>query len=173
MGAVYEVERTTDGRRFALKTVIHAHGSALARLAREAEIATKVTHPNLVGIVDIDVAPSGVMFIVMELVHGRPLSAEAQRFGEVPWAKEVLRQVASGLRALHEAGIVHRDLKPANVLLEVAAAGPPRAKIADFGIARAEGSTELPATEPAGVDVEAATMEATTHDLAAGRATRR
>jgi serine/threonine-protein kinase len=166
MGAVYEVERTTDGRRLALKTVIHAHGSALARLAREAEIATRVAHPNLVGIVDIDVAPSGVMFIVMELVHGRPLSTEAQRFGDVPWAKGILRQVAAGLRALHDAGVVHRDLKPANVLLEPVEGRPPRAKIADFGIARSTGGTDPPPPDDAGVDPEGATMEATTFEKA-------
>ncbi|MGH7297263.1 MAG: protein kinase domain-containing protein [Polyangiaceae bacterium] len=158
MGAVYEVERTTDARHFALKTVIHAHGSALARLAREAEIATKVAHPNLVGIVDIDVAPSGVMFLVMELVPGRPLSAEAKRFGDVPWARGILRQVAAGLHALHEAGVVHRDLKPANVLLEETPGGAPRAKIADFGIARAGDTTE-PGTAPAPIDPEAATVQ--------------
>jgi serine/threonine-protein kinase len=164
MGAVYEVERTTDGRHLALKTVIHAHGSALARLAREAEIATKVAHPNLVGMVDIDVAPSGLMFLVMELVVGNPLSAESKRFGDVPWAREILRQVAAGLHALHDAGVVHRDLKPANVLLE-GRDGAPRAKIGDFGIARAGDPSESSPAVPPSVDPEGATL-----DVAAGSA---
>jgi hypothetical protein len=176
MGAVYEVERTSDGRRFALKTVLNAQGSALARLAREAEIATKVSHPNVVGIVDIDVAPSGVMFIVMELVQGRSLEDEERRYGDVAWGRDVLHQVAAGLQALHDAGVVHRDLKPANVLLEPRAVGGDRAKIADFGIARAAGgATARPsgpqAVEPASppesapperpsVDPEGATLDA-------------
>lgn len=159
MGAVYEVERTTDGRHLALKTVIHAHGATLARLAREAETASRVSHPNLVGIVDIDVTPTGIMFIVMELVHGRPLSAEAERFGDVPWAREILRQVAAGLRVLHDAGVVHRDLKPANVLLEANNDRPSRAKIADFGIARVTGTPEPAPSGDPGIDPEAATMD--------------
>ena len=171
MGAVYEVERTTDGRRFALKTVTGAGGGpALARLAREAEIATKVLHPNVVGLVDIDVAPSGVLFIVMELVRGRALAAETERFGDVAWARPILRQVAAGLRALHEAGIVHRDLKPANVLLEARDGAPPTAKIADFGIARVSTDATEPVQrpqrgrsgQPGEVDPAGATVEAST-----------
>ncbi len=157
MGAVYEVVRTTDGRSFALKTLTHAKsGSSLARLAREAEAAARVTHPNLVAILDIDVTASGVLFLVMELVRGTPLSEESAHFGEISWATNVLRQVATGLSVLHAAGVVHRDLKPANVLLERAADGTTRAKIADFGIARVAPPL-LPAT-PGDVDVDAPTQ---------------
>jgi serine/threonine-protein kinase len=169
MGAVYEVERLTDGRRFALKTVTGTGGGpALARLAREAEIATKVVHPNVVGLVDIDVAPSGVLFIVMDLVRGPALAAEAARFGDVTWARPILRQVAAGLRALHEAGIVHRDLKPANVLLELRDGAAPVAKIADFGIARmstdlteqVQRAQERQPAQPADVDPVGSTVAA-------------
>jgi hypothetical protein len=137
MGAVYEVERTTDGRRFALKTLLQADSGAwLARLAREAQAATAIVHPNVVGIVDIDIDASGMPFIVMELVDGEPLSAQQQRFGDATFARDVVRQVATGLAALHQAGIVHRDLKPANVLLQRQPGGVFCAKIVDFGIAR-------------------------------------
>ncbi len=141
MGTVYEVERTTDGRRFALKTVTSPHGGvALARLAREAQVATKVVHPNVVAVVDVDVSPAGMLYVVMELIVGKPLAAESERYGDAAWALPVLAQLAAGLRALHDAGIVHRDLKPANVLLETTD-GAPRVKIADFGIARLASET--------------------------------
>jgi hypothetical protein len=171
MGAVYEVERTRDGQRFALKTVTGAGGGpALARLAREAEIATKVVHANVVGIVDIDVASSGVLFIVMELVPGRALAAEAERFGDVEWARPILRQVAAGLRALHEAGIVHRDLKPANVLLMTREGAPPIAKIADFGIARVSVDPTQPA-HPTEVDPAGSTVAVSQADTGDKRGT--
>jgi serine/threonine-protein kinase len=117
MGAVFEVERIIDKGHFALKTLLQADSGAwLARLAREAQVATTIVHPNVVGIVDIDIDPAGIPFIVMELVQGEPLSALQSRFGDAKFAREVLRQIAAGLSALHQAGIVHRDLKPANVL---------------------------------------------------------
>jgi hypothetical protein len=152
MGAVYEVERTSDGKHFALKTVTQAtSGGSLARLAREAEAASKVVHPNVVGIVDIDVDLSGILFLVMDLVEGRTLGEESAHYGDLTWARAILRQVAAGLGALHAAGVVHRDLKPSNVLLEGGGAAP-RARIADFGIARIGGTTERD------VDPEARTL---------------
>jgi hypothetical protein len=137
MGAVYEVERTPDRKRFALKTLLVANsGTWLARLAREAQAVAAVVHPNVVGIVDIDVAVSGMPYLVMELVNGESLTAKKARFGDATFAREVVRQLAGGLAALHEVGIVHRDLTPANVLIEPQQGGQFRAKIVDFGIAR-------------------------------------
>jgi hypothetical protein len=133
MGAVYEVERTTDAKRFALKVLTSAStGVALARLAREAQIAAQVAHEHLVAIVDVDVSETGALYIVMELVDGAPLSARRDRYGDVAWARDMLAQIARGLAALHAHGVVHRDLKPANVLVTKDGV----AKIADFGIAR-------------------------------------
>jgi serine/threonine-protein kinase len=141
MGAVFEVERTTDGRRLAMKVLTSAtHGAALARLAREAQIAAQVMHENLVATTDVDVSEDGALYIVMELVDGASLQDACDRFGDVAWARIVLRQVAHGLAALHARGVVHRDLKPANVLLTKSGV----AKIADFGIARLGGDTGEP-----------------------------
>lgn len=146
MGAVYEVARVRDERRLALKVLTTATtGSSLARLAREAEVAGRITHPNLVSIVDVDVSSTGELYLVMELVEGRPLSEARAHYGDVAWVLAILEQIAHGLAALHAGGVVHRDLKPGNVLL----AGPeaaPFAKIADFGIARVADAVD--ATDP-------------------------
>ena len=136
MGTVYEVERVRDGRHFALKTLVRHTDDGLARLAREAEAATVIVHPNVVRVLDVDVDASGLLFIVMELVTGEPLSFSEARSSDPQFVREVVRQIAAGLAALHEAGIVHRDLKPANVLLESRDDQSIRVKIADFGIAR-------------------------------------
>jgi hypothetical protein len=137
MGAVYEVERMLDGRRFALKVVTVALSTRdAARLAQEAEIGARLRHENLVPIVDVGIA-WGAPFLVMELVEGGSMEEHRARFGDVAWARPIVRQIAASLAELHASGIIHRDLKPANVLL-VERAGDlgPVAKISDFGISR-------------------------------------
>ncbi|MBN8611721.1 MAG: serine/threonine protein kinase [Deltaproteobacteria bacterium] len=149
MGAVYEVERVTDGQRYALKlmttTLSREHA---ARFAREAEIGARVHHPHVVPIVDLGVAHDGAPYLVMELAAGGTLDGARDRFGDPAWALPLLADIADGLTALHAAAVVHRDLKPANVLLDARG----RAKVADFGIARF--ASEGP------VDAQAATLAA-------------
>ncbi len=137
MGVVYEVERTTDGKRLALKSMTeYTDGRAAARFAHEAELVASVHHRNLVDIVDVGFARSGFLYLVMELVNGGSLETCRDKFGDVAWARPLLVQIARGLAALHEGGVVHRDLKPANVLLD-----GDTAKIADFGISRRDDET--------------------------------
>ncbi len=142
MGAVYEVERLSDGRRLALKMTQEVRGVALARLAREARIATRIHHPNVVSVVDADVTEGGHAFLVMELVEGRSL-AECSKGRDVPWILAVLIQVLGGVKALHEQGIIHRDLKPSNILIAGDARANPHVKITDFGISRWLGDEPL------------------------------
>jgi hypothetical protein len=130
MGTVYEVERTSDHKRFALKTLRDRVDTKLmARFAREAQFASELRHPNLVPVIDVGIA-DGTMYLVMELVAGGALERERARFGDAAWASPILGQVASGLAAIHAKGIVHRDLKPANILFDRGVA-----RIADFGLA--------------------------------------
>ena len=135
MGTVYEVERVADGRRLALKLTHEVSGPAMARLAREALIGSKIDHRNLVGVVDVDV-DDGFLYVVMELVDGTSLKALRDRHGDPAWAVPLLAQIARGLAALHATGVVHRDLKPANLLLTEGGDGRPLVKITDFGVSR-------------------------------------
>ncbi len=129
MGTVYEVERASDKVHFALKTLRGTGGAdAMARLAREAQIAAGISHPNLVPVLDVGI-DDGSLFLVMPLLGGS-LSGQRARFGDAAWARPLLAQIALGLQALHERGIVHRDLKPSNILLDEGVA-----RIADFGLA--------------------------------------
>jgi hypothetical protein len=139
MGVVYRVARITDGRHFALKVMTGmASPRDAARFAREAEIAAKLLHPNLVALVDVGIARGSSVYLVMELVRGGSLEDARSRFGDEAWGFPLLVDVALGLQALHRAGIVHRDLKPANVLLEAREGERPIARLADFGVARAD-----------------------------------
>jgi serine/threonine protein kinase len=132
MGRVYEIERLADGKRLALKVLVKvADAAALARFAREAQIAARLEHPNVVAAIDLGLLRSGAPFIVMELVAGASLAEFRDRYGDVSWALRLLAQVAEALAAMHARSIVHRDLKPANVLVTDSCV-----KVADFGLSR-------------------------------------
>lgn len=137
MGTVYRVLRIRDGEKLAMKVATGLHGPALARLAREAHVLSRVRHENIVHIVDIDVATDGFMYVVLELVEGLSLRAWLMEHRGMPISESIplLRQIALGLSVLHEAKIVHRDLKPDNVLLQPTGSTF-HAKIADFGISK-------------------------------------
>lgn len=135
MGVVFEVRRTADGRAFALKLMTGAASpEATVRFMREAEIAARLSHPNLVSVVDVGVS-RGAPFLAMELVQGASLDSLEDRYGDASFALPVLRGIARGLVTLHQAGVVHRDLKPGNVLVGGTGESP-EAKLTDFGIAR-------------------------------------
>jgi serine/threonine protein kinase len=127
-------------------------------------MATRIRHPNLVGVIDVGLVDA-FPFIVMELVRGGTLAARLEEItrDRLPFGDrdrvDLLLQIARGLRALHESEIVHRDLKPANVLLDTSG-DRVVAKIADFGIARPVPRTSVdPVGETARVQARAATDE--------------
>lgn len=138
MGTVYQVERLSDGRALAAKVLnIKPDYRAMARFAREAQLLARLHHPNLIGIVDIDVTKERVAYIVMELARGRSLAELGARYGDQEFMLVVLRQILGALVAVHAAGIVHRDIKPGNVLISLDADGVhTTAKLVDFGVSR-------------------------------------
>jgi len=105
-----------------------------ARFVREARLAGRLSHPNIVRVYDAG-ETDGRPFIVMEYVAGRSLADT----GRLPAARvvELGVQACSGLQHAHDAGLVHRDVKPANLLVRADGV----LKVADFGIARAAEST--------------------------------
>jgi serine/threonine-protein kinase len=139
MGEVYVAVHLRLPRKLAIKT-LHPEFAArhewVARFCREACVLAQLRHPNIVQVLDFNVAPSGVPYIAMELVEGVDLRSEldrGRRF-EVGEIVSIVRQVASALDAAHAAGVVHRDLKPENVVLTPAAGQRPIVKVIDFGL---------------------------------------
>ncbi len=104
------------------------------RAVREAQMAARLRHPNVVGVFDI-VEDDGRPVIVMEFVPFGSLRDAIRDRGPLPPAQvaRIGLGVLAGLRAAHEAGVVHRDVKPTNILL----GAEDRIVLTDFGIAKA------------------------------------
>jgi serine/threonine-protein kinase len=128
MAVVYAGWHEQLERRVALKVLAeHLAGDPefRARFLREARIASKLHHPNLVQTYDVTEV-DGLPSIVMELLTGGTLEGGSL-------TREEASEVAAGLAHAHRRAVVHRDLKPANLLRSATG----QVKVADFGIARA------------------------------------
>jgi len=138
MGTVYRGRHVKVGRTVAIK-VLHDHlvqePSMLDRFEREAMIAAKLKHPNLVAVIDLAVTQDGKRCMVLELAPGRCLADLVQQPTPRERVIDVTRQLLLGLEHAHSLGLVHRDLKPENVLVEQHTDGKVTPRIVDFGIA--------------------------------------
>ena len=112
----------------------------LSKFRVEAQAAAGLAHSNIVNVYDVG-EDRGTSFIVMELVEGITLKTYIGKKGKlsVREATSIALQVAAGLEAAHNNGIVHRDVKPQNIIISMDG----KAKIADFGIARAANSDTI------------------------------
>lgn len=145
MGEVYEVEdRNLRGTHVALKTILSQYAAdpvMRQRFEREVLSARGVVHPNLCPIYDLGhwMRPEGQLtYLTMKLLPGESLAARVARDGPLRGeeALSVLRQVAEGMAAAHEAGILHRDIKTGNILVHGSGVHVV-AWVTDFGLARA------------------------------------
>ncbi len=145
-GGMADVYRAKDHKlnRFVavkvLKQEFREDTAFLSKFRVEAQAAAGMAHPNIVNVYDVG-EDRGVNFIVMELVEGITLKAYISKKGKlsVREAASIALQVAAGLEAAHNNGIVHRDVKPQNILISTDG----KAKVADFGIARAANSNTI------------------------------
>src|SRR5688500_13931959 len=151
MGSVWEANHLRlPGKRVAIKvlnTDASADPEALLRFRREAEIASRLGHPNIVEVHDFNALPDGTPYLVLEYLAGESLARRLERSNlSLDETFSIIRQVASALAAAHREGIIHRDLKPPNVFLvptDVDGVMVERAKVLDFGISKIRGSTTV------------------------------
>jgi len=152
MGQVYLAEHVKMGRKSALKVMrpsLVKDVDAITRFNREAANASRISHPNVAAVYDFGETPDGLIYLAMELVEGRPLSALlAEQLCLTPArAAEIVRQTADALAAAHDLGIVHRDLKPDNIMLARGRDGADLVKVVDFGIAKVADSSAQPGAQ--------------------------
>jgi serine/threonine protein kinase len=143
LGRVYRARERADRSPIALRVMAGdraADPRARARFQRQAELARRLDHPNVVRVSDLGTSGEGLPFLVTDYITGVPLSqvVAAERPLERARTLSILRQVAAGLVHAHERGVLHRDLRPANVLLAAVPRGE-RARIVDFGIGATDG----------------------------------
>jgi serine/threonine protein kinase len=150
MGAVWRGRDEVLGRTVALKRIGVAPGGLTpdaVRAEREAKLAAKLNHANVVAVYDLVGSGSGdqgQQWLVMEYVEGTDLADLIRQRGRLTpdEAAPILAQTASALAAAHGAGIVHRDVKPSNILV----APDGQVKLSDFGIARTAADPSLTQT---------------------------
>src|SRR5918997_1526761 len=145
MADVYCAEDGELGRRVAIKLLYSRFADDpdfVERFRREASSAAALNHPNVVQVFDRG-EWDGTPYIAMELLEGRNLKDIVREHGplEPAYALDMVLQILRAARFAHRRGVVHRDIKPHNVIVNAEG----RAKLTDFGIARA-GSSDMTET---------------------------
>lgn len=141
MGRVYRGEQRALGRTVAIK-VVHPHllsdEQSVARFYTEAKAASRLNHPNSVGIIDFGRTDDGILYLVMEFLRGKDLSRLMREDGPLPFGRicGIVCNVLDALGEAHALEVVHRDLKPENVIIERLRSGADLVKVVDFGLAK-------------------------------------
>jgi len=149
MGAVYRATQLAVDRPVALKVLRHMgapavhpgmHGDPqlVERFRREAMATSRLRHPNTVQVIDFGQTDEEMLFMVLELLEGSPLSSVIAHDGPMPPTRvaSIAKQIAKSLAEAHALGIVHRDLKPDNIFICDYHGESDYVKVMDFGIAR-------------------------------------
>ena len=143
MAIVYRAVDLRTGHNVAVKVLrpeFNEDREFIGRFQREAEAASKMTHHNIVNLLDVGMDGEN-RYLVMEYVQGKTLKEVIQERGKLnaPLACQITIRILSALEHAHRNGIVHRDIKPQNILVHADG----HIKVADFGIARIADSTTL------------------------------
>ncbi len=146
MGSVWRAHHLTLNSPVALKLIdpsLAIHPDARARFMREAQAAAALRSPHVVQTFDFGLH-ADIPYIAMELLEGESLADRLERETTITpqLAAQVMTHVARAMSKAHDAGIVHRDLKPDNIFL-VHNEDEEIAKVLDFGVAKATGTTSL------------------------------
>ncbi len=143
MAIVYKAVDLRTGHNVAVKVLrpeFNEDAEFVSRFQREAEAASKMTHHNIVNLLDVGMDGEN-RYLVMEYVQGKTLKEVIQERGKLnaPLACQITIRILSALEHAHRNGIVHRDIKPQNILVHADG----HIKVADFGIARIADSATL------------------------------
>jgi hypothetical protein len=143
-GTVWVGRQLNIDRKVAIKIMRRDAGGedVVGRFEAEAKIISELRHPNTLKLIDYGKTPEGTLYLVTELLTGRPLSEALAQGIDPLFALEIIKEVCESLDEAHEKGIVHRDLKPANIFLEKVG-GQEVVKVLDFGVAKVNPNEQL------------------------------
>jgi serine/threonine-protein kinase len=141
MGVVFRGVHTKIDKEVAIKVLSPTHArdqSVVDRFMREAKTASKIRQENVVDISDFGETEDGLVFLVMEYLHGEDLAEMLAREGAISWprARQMMLQICAALGAAHGLGVVHRDMKPANCFRTTRRGNDDFISVLDFGIAK-------------------------------------
>ena len=141
MGKVYKANQIALDKPIVLKVLRQALLSderTVARFQREAKAASRLNHPNSIGVIDFGQTEDGALYMAMEYVNGKDLHHILSREWPLPEVRiiRIVSQVLSALSDAHKASVIHRDLKPENIMVEQRRGDPDFVKVLDFGIAK-------------------------------------
>ena len=137
MSRVWRALDQNTGKYVAIKVLREEYSedeSFIRRFDREAQAASRMSHPNIVNLLDVGVEDDGTRYLVMEYVQGKTLKRFIQESGALrpEIASQIIIRVLAALQHAHQNGVVHRDIKPQNILIDKEGT----VKVAAFGIAR-------------------------------------
>jgi serine/threonine protein kinase len=147
MGEVWRAKHKRLPKEVAVK-LLHRlpenDSNIAARFRREAEIASRLNHPNIAEVSDYNLHENGTPYIVMELLNGQSL-ADALSIGamDLERTRQIVRQITAALVEAHHQKVIHRDLKPENIFLTPRARGDEHVTVLDFGTSKILDSTSL------------------------------
>ncbi len=117
------------------KSVTIAFAGAGEGFLEQAKAAAKISHPNLLNLIDLGTEDDGTAYNIYEAAPGEPLTDALAREGQLPveMAIDIARQIGAGLSAAHSGGLVHGDLSPSNVIVSSSEPGRVGVKVFGFG----------------------------------------
>lgn len=146
MGAVYKGWDKILLKPVAIKVLLpNSQADAIIRFHREAKMAARLSHANILNVLDFGQNEDGDLYLVMDFLDGESLHERLKSQGgalHLAEALSIFLQICAGLYHAHSQGILHRDIKPSNIMLVEDERGLVQVKIVDFGLAKVEGAEQ-------------------------------
>jgi len=146
MGVVYKAYDEVLKKPVAVKVLLpNSQTDAIIRFHQEAKMIARLSHANILTVLDFGQNEAGDLYLVMDFLDGESLHERLKaRGGTLPVAEAlgIFLQICAGLQHAHSQGVLHRDIKPSNIMLVKEDRGASLVKIVDFGLAKVEGAEQ-------------------------------